>query len=136
MWQVLRMYDVEGKFLSGIKSMYVDSSAYGRINGSVSKEFRIGSEVRQGYIMSPWLLNVYMNRVMKEVKMRIGRRGVSFLEDGREWRLPDLLCADDLVLCGELEENLRVMVGWCAEVCRRRGLKVNASKSKVMILNE
>ena len=25
LWQVLRMYDVEGKFLSGIKSMYVDS---------------------------------------------------------------------------------------------------------------
>ena len=23
-WQVLRMYDVGGKFLSGIKSMYVD----------------------------------------------------------------------------------------------------------------
>ena len=27
LWQVLRMYDVGGKSLSGIKSMYVDSSA-------------------------------------------------------------------------------------------------------------
>ena len=27
------------------------------------------------------------------------------------------------------------MVGWFAEVCRKRGLKVNASKSKVMLLN-
>ena len=27
------------------------------------------------------------------------------------------------------------MVGWLAEVCRRRGLKVNAGNSKVMILN-
>ena len=27
LWQVLRMYDVEDKPLSGIKSMYVDSSA-------------------------------------------------------------------------------------------------------------
>ena len=26
-WEVLRMYDVGGKLLSGIKSMYVDSSA-------------------------------------------------------------------------------------------------------------
>ena len=31
-------------------------------------------------------------------------------EEGREWRLPGLLYADDLVLFGELEENLRVMV--------------------------
>ena len=27
------------------------------------------------------------------------------------------------------------MVGWFAEVCRRGGLKVNAGKSKVMVLN-
>ena len=37
--------------------------------------------------------------------------------------------------CGESEEDLRVMVGWFADVRRRRGLKVNASKSKVMVLN-
>ena len=40
------------------------------------------------------------------------------------------LYADDLVLCGESEEDLRVMVGRFAEVCRR-GLKVNAGRSKV-----
>ena len=50
--------------------------------------------------------------------------------------MPGLLYADDLVLCRELEENLRAMVGWFAEVCRRTGLKVNAGKSKVMVLNE
>ena len=33
-----------------------------------------------------------------------------FLEDGREWILPGLLYADDLVLCGESEEDLRAMV--------------------------
>ena len=27
LWQMLRMYDVGGKLLSGIKSMYVDSLA-------------------------------------------------------------------------------------------------------------
>ena len=57
------------------------------------------------------------------------------MEDGREWRLPGLLFADDLVLCGESEEDLRAMVGRFPEVCRRRGLKVNAGKSRVMVLN-
>ena len=55
-------------------------------------------------------------------------------EEGREWRLPGLLCADDLALCGESEEGLRAMVGRFVEVCRRRGLKVNGGKSKVMLL--
>ena len=53
----------------------------------------------------------------------------------RGWRLPGLLYADDLVLCGESEEELRAMVERFAEVCRRRGLKINADKSKVMLLN-
>ena len=34
-----------------------------------------------------------------------------FLEEVREWGLPDLLYADELVLCGKLEEDLKVMVG-------------------------
>ena len=63
-----------------------------------------------------------------EVKMGMGRWGVSFLEDGRGWRLPGLLYADHLVIYGESKEGLRVIVGQFAEVCRRRGLKINAGK--------
>ena len=61
--------------------------------------------------MSPWLFNVYMDAVMKEVKMGMGRRGVRFLEDETEWRLLGLSYAVDFVLGGESEEDLRVMVG-------------------------
>ena len=58
--------------------------------------------------MSPWLFNVYMYGGMKEVKMGMGRKRVKFLEDGREWRLPDLFYADDLVLCDQ-SENMRTV---------------------------
>ena len=59
--------------------------------------------------------------------------------DGKEgndsWRMGQN--ADDLSLCGESEEELRaMMVRRFAEVYRRRELKVNAGKSKVMVLNE
>ena len=49
--------------------------------------------------------------------------------------MPSLLYADDLVLCGESGEDLRMIVGRFAEMCRRRGLKGNAGKCKVMVLN-
>ena len=53
-----------------------------------------------------------------------------FQEEGRERRLPSFLCANDLVLCGESEEDLRAIVGHFIEVCRRRDLnEVNAGKS-------
>ena len=37
-------------------------------------------------------------------------------EKGREWRLPGILYADDLVLCGESEGDLKVIVGCFVEV--------------------
>ena len=57
------------------------------------------------------------------------------LENGEEWRLSGLLYADDLVLCSELEEDLREIVGRFAGVCTRRGVKVNTGNNKVMVLN-
>ena len=44
---------------------------------------------------------------------------MSFLEDGREWRLPGLFYADDLDLCSESKENLSVIVERLAEVVER-----------------
>ena len=40
-----------------------------------------------------------------------------------------------MVLCDESEEDLRAMLGRFVEVCRRRGLKANAGKSKMTVLN-
>ena len=67
-----------------------------------------------------WLFNVYIDAVMKEVKMRMRKKEGRFLKDGREWILHTLLYAYDLILCGESEEDLRAMVGWFAEMCKRR----------------
>ena len=45
--------------------------------------------------------------------------------------LPGLLYADDLILCGESEEDLKVIVERFLEVYRKRVLKAIAYKSKV-----
>ena len=96
-------YNVEGKLLNGIKSMYVNNLA-------CIKCFRIKSGVRQGCISYPQLFNA---------NMEMGRLGE---------RLPDLLYANDLVLCGKLEEDLKRVVGCFDEVCR--SVKANEEKSK------
>ena len=106
LWQVLRMYDVGGKLLNGIKSVYVNRLTCVRVKRCESECFRIDNGVRQGCIMSPWLFSVFMDTVMKELKIEMGRRRVRFQEERREWRLPGLLYAVDLVLFGESEETL------------------------------
>ena len=53
LWQVLGMYDVGGKLLNGLKSMYVNSLVCVRVKGGENDCFRINSGVRQGCILSP-----------------------------------------------------------------------------------
>ena len=62
LWQGLRMYDVSGKLLNGIKSKCEDNLAYLRLKNSESECFRTSTDVTQGYIMSPLLLNVFMTQ--------------------------------------------------------------------------
>ena len=62
-------------------------------------------------------------------------KGERFLEERREFRSPGFLYVDDLVVWGELEKVLRAIVGFFIDACKRRGLKVNAGKNKVMVLN-
>ena len=123
LWQCLRMYDVGGNLLSGIKSMYVDSLACARVKGGKSELFMIDSGGETGVYHIPLAIQYIY--------------GCSDEEDGdgKEWRLPSLLCANDLVLCSESEEDMRVMVGQFLEVYRKRGLKDNAGKSKEMVMN-
>ena len=64
--------------------MCVDSSACVCVKGGESEQFRVDSRVKHRCIVSPWLFSVYMEGVMKEGKMGMGRRVASFLEDGRE----------------------------------------------------
>ena len=116
--------------------MYDDSEACVRVNGVKSDWFNINGGLRQGSVMSPGLFNLYMDWVIKELEMGMAGKGVRMMENGDEWRVPYLLYADDLVLCGESEESLRGLVQRFGRVCKRRGLKVNVDKSKVMVVSE
>ena len=46
LWQVLRMYDVGGKLMNDIKTIYVNSLTCAKVKGCESECFRIDSGVR------------------------------------------------------------------------------------------
>ncbi len=50
--------------------------------------------VRQGCVMSPWLVNLYMDGVMREIKAKVVDDGVGMCVGGR-WVMNTLLFADD-----------------------------------------
>ena len=65
------MYNVGAKLPNGTESKYANKLTCVREKGDESECFRIDNSVKQGCIMSPWLFHMYMDAVMKEVKIGI-----------------------------------------------------------------
>ncbi len=65
--------------LKGVKSFYVNSRTCIRVRNSVSDWFSVRVGLQQGCVMSPWLYNVYMDGVVREVNMRKLGRSLSLV---------------------------------------------------------
>jgi len=48
----------------------------------VSESFVVKMGLRQGCVMSPWLFNMFMDGVVREVYSRVNGMGVKMSEDG------------------------------------------------------
>ncbi len=96
-----------GKLHSAIKSFYEDASACVKISGETNKHIEIKVGLRQGCVMSPWLLNIYMDGVMREMKGKVVEVGVKMYAEGRKWVLNSILSTDDTVLIAENESDTK-----------------------------
>ncbi len=59
--------------------------------------------------------------------------GAKLRLNGEDWSVVTCLFVDDTVLLAEIKGGLRRVVKEFYSVCKRRKLKVNAGKSKVMV---
>ena len=98
LWDVLKIYGVGGQLLMSIKAFYEGANACIKINGKMSESFCIKIGVRQGCVMSPWLFNIYMDGVLREVKAKAGDLGAKLVVEGSEGWMITSLFADDTVL--------------------------------------
>ena len=66
LWEALKEYGVEGRLLTVVQGMYKDSEAAVKVGEEITDWFEVQRGVRQGCPLSPWLFNIYLDRVMKE----------------------------------------------------------------------
>ena len=82
--------------------------------------------------MSPWLFNVYMDGVVREVNVRVLGKGLKLLSaNGGRFDKKQLLFADDTALVADSEEKLCRFVSEFGRVCERIKFRVKLDKSKV-----
>ena len=123
MWNVLRLYGIGSRLLRGVKSLYVGSKACVRVGNEVSKWFPVSVRLRQGCMMLPWLFNLHIDGVVREVNARVLGRGLKLVDgNDNEWELNQLLFADDTVVVADSERKLCQLETEFGRVCDRRKL--------------
>ena len=117
-WWALRKLGVEAWIVRLVQRMYPNARSRVRVGEDFSKEFEVKVGVHQGSVLSPSLFIIVLEALSREI-----RAGVPW-ED---------LYADDLVIIADsLEECVRRLLIW-KEAMEKKGLRVNAGKTKVMI---
>ena len=126
------VYGEGGELLRAIKSSKEDRACV-RVGMDVSEWFLVKVGLRQGCLMSPWLFNVYMDGVVREVNTRVLGKGLELtsVNHGR-FEINQLLFADDTALVADSEHKLCRLVTKFGRVCERRKLRVNVGNSKIM----
>ena len=75
--------------------MYVGSKTCVRVGNEVREWFPVRVGLRQGCVMSPWLFNLYIDGVVREVNARALGRGLRLVDgNDNEWELNQLLFAE------------------------------------------
>ena len=58
-WNVLKICIVGGQLMGEIKACYKEANACARVDGGPSFPIEVG--LRQEYVMSPWLFNIFID---------------------------------------------------------------------------
>ena len=88
----------------------------------------VGKGVRQGCILSPCLLNLYAEYIMRNAGLEEAQAGIK--NSGRN--INNLRYADDTTLMAESEEELKGLLMKVKVESEKVGLKLNIQKMKIM----
>ena len=89
--------------------------------------------MRYGYIMSPWLFNLYTRGVEKEMNgIIMGRSFASRINRGGRWEAKKLSLTNETSLIHDSKEKLKMIILKFEQVMERRNLKMSLGKNKVM----
>ena len=119
LWRVLDEYGVKA-----IRSLYAGNQACVRVGERLSEWFPISQGVRQGCVLLPWLFNVFMDRIMTEVKERL-----QVCVHLTATTVKIILFADDIVVCIEMKKDIERNLEEMNVVMEKWGMKMHWGKN-------
>ena len=127
MWKILKEMGIPDHLTCLLRNLYAGQEAAVRTGHRTTDWFQIRKGVRQGYILSPCLFNLYAEYMMRNAGLDEAQAGIKIA--GRN--INNLRYADDTMLLAESEELKRLLMK-VKEESEKVGLRLNIQKTKIM----
>ena len=108
--------------------IYARQEATGRTGHGTTDWFQIGKGVCQGYMLSPFLFNLYAKYIMRNTGLDEAQAGIKIAG----WKINNFRYADDTTLMAESKEEQKSLLMKVHEEREEVGLKLNIQKMKIM----
>ena len=129
LFRMLKEAGLDGKDLRLLRNLYWKQKSTVRVADEESSSQDIKRGVRQGCVLSPELFNLYSEIIMRDLSdldgIKLGGRKIN-----------NIRYADDTALIADSKEKLQDLVHCLVRVSGERGLKLNVSKTKVMVITK
>ena len=124
------MFEIlEEIYLRLIRNLYWNQRAGVRVSGEVIDMQNIKRGVRQGCVLSADLFNIYSEGKMRSIRdlegIKVGGQNLNSIRN-----------ADDTALIADSKEKLQLIIERLVEASEQKGLKLNASKTKVIVISK
>ena len=130
LWKIMREFQIPLKLINMCKLCIQDTYSKVRIKGKTSAAFKNKTGLKQGDALSPLLFNIALQKIIN--KLKLTPAGINIKEE----RINIMAYADDIILIGESELEIRELIIELEENAREIGLKINQDKTKYVILRK
>ena len=111
-----------------LRNLYAGQETTVRTGHGTTDWFQIGKGVCQGCIVSPCLLNLFAEYIMRNAGLEEAQAGIKIARRN----INNLRYADDTTLMAESEKKLKRLLMKVKEESENVGLKLNIQKTKIM----
>ena len=126
LWKILKEMGILDHLNCLLRNLYAGQEATVRTGHGTTDWFQIGKGVRQGYILSSCLFNLYAEYIMRNAGLDEAQAGIKTARRN----INNLRYADDTTLMAESEELKSLLK--VKEKSEKVGLKPNIQKMKIM----
>ena len=127
LWKIVQEIGIPDHLTCLLRNLYAGQEATVRTGHGTTDWFQIGKGIRQGWVLSPCLFNLYAEYIMRNTGLEEALPGINTAERN----INNLRYADDTTLMAESEELKGLLMKVKVE-SETVGLKLNIQKTKTM----